>query len=90
MQLVPNLPRLLTLFASSLDSGRQYFRSDLDPNYLIFLEDFDEKVNFKKNQQTATKIMKNVPSMQKITLKAPITTAADDKYCDFFPNFRKK
>ena len=25
-----------------------------------------------------------------LTLKAPITTAADDKYCDFFPDFRKK
>ena len=25
-----------------------------------------------------------------LTLKAPFTTAADDKYCDFFPYFRKK
>ena len=25
-----------------------------------------------------------------LTLKAPITTAADDKFCDVFPNFRKK
>ena len=25
-----------------------------------------------------------------LTLKAPITTAADDKFCDIFPNFRKK
>ena len=25
-----------------------------------------------------------------LTLKAPITTAAEHKYCDFFPNFRKK
>ena len=24
-----------------------------------------------------------------LTLKAPITTAADDKFCDIFPNFRK-
>ena len=23
-------------------------------------------------------------------LKAPITTAADDKFCDIFPNFRQK
>ena len=28
--------------------------------------------------------------LRHITFKAPITTAADDKYCDFFPNFRKK
>ena len=25
-----------------------------------------------------------------LTLKAPITTAADDKFCDIFPNFRRK
>ena len=24
-----------------------------------------------------------------LTLKAPITTAADDKFCDIFPNFQK-
>ena len=31
-------------------------------------------------------IQKNLP----LTLKAPITTAADDKFCDIFPpNFRK-
>ena len=26
----------------------------------------------------------------KFTLKAPITTAADDNFCVIFPNFRKK
>ena len=25
-----------------------------------------------------------------LTLKATITTAADDKFCDIFPNFHKK
>ena len=25
-----------------------------------------------------------------LTLKAPITTAADDKFCDIFPSFRQK
>ena len=25
-----------------------------------------------------------------LTLKAPFTTAADDKFCDIFPNFREK
>ena len=29
-------------------------------------------------------------SLKKSTLKAPITAAADDKFCDIFPNFRKK
>ena len=24
-----------------------------------------------------------------LTLKAPITTAADEKFCDIFPNFQK-
>ena len=27
---------------------------------------------------------------QELTLKAPITTAADDKFCDIFPFFQKK
>ena len=27
---------------------------------------------------------------KQLTLKAPITTAADDKFCNIFPNFRKK
>ena len=27
---------------------------------------------------------------KEFTLKAPITTAADDKFCDIFPNFRQK
>ena len=26
----------------------------------------------------------------KLTFKAPITTAADDTFCDIFPNFRQK
>ena len=25
-----------------------------------------------------------------LTLKAPITTAADDQFCDIFPSYRKK
>ena len=25
-----------------------------------------------------------------LTLKGPITTAADDKFCDIFPSFKKK
>ena len=28
--------------------------------------------------------------LEMLTLKAPITTAADDKFCDIFPNFRQK
>ena len=28
--------------------------------------------------------------MLELTLKAPITTAADDKFCDIFPSFRQK
>ena len=27
---------------------------------------------------------------KELTLKAPITTAADDIFCNIFPNFRKK
>ena len=28
--------------------------------------------------------------LKNLTLKAPITTAADDKFCEIFPNFQKK
>ena len=50
---------------------------DLGPNCLTlmeFLKDF-----FKKKQQQTTKNKKHakLPSMQRINLKAPITTAAD-------------
>ena len=34
--------------------------------------------------------MQNDPVGRELTLKAPITTAADDKFCDIFPNFQKK
>ena len=30
------------------------------------------------------------PDKQILLLKAPITTAADNKFCDIFPNFPKK
>ena len=29
-------------------------------------------------------------SKSMLALNAPITTAADDKFCDIFPNFQKK
>ena len=32
-------------------------------------------------------ITKVATSRQILTLKAPITTTADDKFCDIFPNF---
>ena len=48
---------------------------------IVFLKwIFEKKLIFKKvgRQQWS------------LTLKAPIMTAADDKFCDIFPNFRKK
>ena len=33
---------------------------------------------------------KSATGKKSLTLKAPITTAADDKFCDIFPNFEKK
>ena len=35
-------------------------------------------------------IVRQFSLVQPLTLKAPITTAADDKFCDIFANFRKK
>ena len=37
-----------------------------------------------------SRIYLNVGSKFDLTLKAPITTAADDKFWDIFPNFRQK
>ena len=54
----------------------------LNENALPSIE--DHKNVFKQNQS------QDSVEEHKLTLKAPITTAADDKYCDFFPNFRKK
>ena len=33
--------------------------------------------------------MKVYPAFNKLTLNAPFTTAADDKFCDIFPNLKK-
>ena len=42
-------------------------------------------------QQRLDRILKLCIQQAKVlTLKAPITTAADDKFCKIFPNFRKK
>ena len=45
----------------------------------------------------ATEILDNLYCKQldkhsifSLTLKMPITTAADDKFCDIFPSFRQK
>ena len=56
------------LFAtnSDPDQARQHVGPDQDPNcftLMLFLEEFIEKINFEKNQQT-TKNHENLPSMQ--------------------------
>ena len=37
----------------------------------------------------ALRTLLNIFLFRTITLKAPITTAADDTFCDIFPNFRR-
>ena len=44
--------------------------------------------DFFHNQPFSTE--ESIKMHTKLTLKASITTAADDKFCDIFPNFRKK
>ena len=36
------------------------------------------------------KSTENFPGDKELTLKAPITTAADDKFCDIFPYLKKE
>ena len=47
--------------------------------------DIDYQLNFEQYVSTLCR-----KASQQLTLKAPITTAADNKYCDIFPHFRKK
>ena len=42
------------------------------------------------NNQTTLAVNGPESAKMHLTLKAPITTAADDKFCEIFPNFRKK
>ena len=62
--------KLVITFANSLDPNqdRQNVCPDLDPSCLklvVFLEEFNEKVNFDKSQQTTTK-HKKLSSMQRV------------------------
>ena len=84
------------IFVNSFDPdhAQQNVGPDLDPNRLtlftVFLREFFEKVNFEIKSAEYNKSMKNYPTCKELTLKAPITTAADDKFCDILPNFWKK
>ena len=49
----------------------------------LFSDKYDILIDEKK-----AKHLKMVSNCM-FTLKAPITTAADDNFCDIFPNFRK-
>ena len=71
--------------------GRMYFEDSEDPDQLAF------RIHrvFHSNRQNQY-LLSNCTSktyeleVHTFTLKAPITTAADDKFCDIFPNFRKE
>ena len=43
-----------------------------------------------KHVPVAEKPVLQGQSQKDLTLKAPITTRAEDSFCDIFPNFRKK
>ena len=62
--------RLLKTFANNLDpdQARQNVGPDLDPNCLtlmVFMQEFFEKVNLKKNPQTK-KSMQNYPACKEL------------------------
>ena len=56
---------------------------------MVYLKEFLKKDDFEKNQQKK-KNHENPAACKELTLKAPITTAADDKFCNIFPNFSKE
>ena len=45
-------------------------------------------MKFQENNQNI-KQQQTTHADKKLTLKVPITTEADDKFCNIFPNFRK-
>ena len=86
---------LLITFANSMnpDQARQNVLPDLCPNcltlWLYSWKNISKKLILKKKSADNKKAWKNYPACKAVTLKAPITTAADDKFWDIFPNFRK-
>ena len=56
---------------------------------MVFLKEFLEKVDFEKISRRQ-KSTENYPVGKDLTTKVSITTAADDKFGNIFPNFRKK
>ena len=61
---------------------RGYWGDILVSPYIALGIECEEESFFKKNNKQFT-------SVSMLTLKAPITTAADDKFCDIFPNLKK-
>ena len=61
---------------------RGYWGDILVSPYIALGIECEEESFFKKNNKQFT-------SVSMLTLKAPIRTAADDKFCDIFPNFIK-
>ena len=61
---------------------------DLFDTLIVFLKEFLEKGDFEKISRRQ-KIMQNYPAGKELTLKGPITTAADDIFCDISSNFEK-
>ena len=64
-------------------------------NFFLLSTDFCFQINFSKNLSGIPSECHKVKYIQhgkKIikTLKAPITTAADDKFCNIFPSFQQK
>ena len=51
---------------------------------------YDEKRSHIEFQTEALAYLFSSNSNVNLTLKAPITTAANVKFCDIFPNFQKK
>ena len=62
-----SLRRLLINFANSWypDHAQQNVGPDLDPNCILFLKEFFEKVDFENNHQTTKKNHEKLPSMQR-------------------------
>ena len=66
-------------------------RTDL-PGLNQYLEAVLDRVSCSRtlhSDPTSNEVQTSNPLIPSLTLKAPLTTAADVKFCDIFPNFRQ-
>ena len=74
----------------AVGTNYQYLLFKLVPLFTIHVVTSDETQYFSCLYFLLQNIEQLSDLAHALALKAPITTAADNKFCDIFPNFQKK